>query len=447
MRLEKLYSPGVLGTDQDPILGAIVEIACMALRMPIALVTLLDSDRQWFKASRGFDGIWSPREQAFCHYTILNDTPFIVSDTKIDDRFGGNLLVGNHPIRFYAGIPLEIEPGVRLGCLCVLDRTPRELDHDALEILKRLGQCASDRLRQSGNSRLIELLLRERPDQAMGGFHLINAAHAALSRHAFLLFYQPKFELRTRTRIGFEALLRWRNSDGSVLAPASFTEALDDPEFSRRIGSFVLAEAISQAKAWEQTGFDFGHIAINVSSNQFTASVGMLEFADEVLAATRSASLPPSKLHIEVTEGVLLSGRQNQVPRQLAQLRAAGFTVAFDDFGTGFASLIHLKELQYDQIKIDGSFVRGMINSTVDMAIVKAIVELAQDLGKGVVAESIETEAELAALIGMGCEYGQGYLLGRPAAPGDVKLQAKIKGKSYDDEADNASAGDRGASF
>jgi EAL domain-containing protein (putative c-di-GMP-specific phosphodiesterase class I) len=420
IRVEKLYSLGVLGADKDPILGAIVEIACMALRMPIALVTLLDADRQWFKASRGLDAIWAPREHSFCHYTILNDTPFIVSDTKSDDRFGANpFVVGDDPIRFYAGIPLEIEPGIRLGCLCVLDRTPRELDHDALEILKRLGQCASDRLRQSGNSRLIELVSRERRDQAKAD--LINAAHAALSRHAFLLFYQPKFELRTRTRIGFEALLRWRKSDGSVLAPASFTEALDDSDFSRRVGSFVLAEAISQAKAWEQAGFDFGHIAINVSSNQFTGSMGLLEFADEVLAATESASLPPSMLHIEVTEGVLLSGRQNPVPRQLARLRAAGFTVSFDDFGTGFASLIHLKELQYDQIKIDGSFVRGMVSSVVDMAIVKAIVELAQALGKGVVAESIETEAELTALIGMGCEYGQGYLLGRPAAPRDVK--------------------------
>ncbi|WP_245472297.1 EAL domain-containing protein [Rhizobium jaguaris] len=274
---------------------------------------------------------------------------------------------------------------------------------------------------------MLEFFSAERRDQLKASLKMIDAAKVALAQNAFTLFYQPKFELRTRTRVGFEALLRWRQADGSVLAPAAFAEALDDPEFSCRIGSYVLGTAISQAKTWEQAGFEFGHIAINVSSSQFADTEGKMAFADEVLAATKSASLDPSRLHIEVTEGVLLSGRENQVARQLAQLRATGFKVAFDDFGTGFASLVHLKELPYDQIKVDGSFVRAMVNSEEDMAIVKAIVGLAQNLGKEVVAEGIETEAELSALIEMGCGYGQGYLFGRPAAASDV---TKVEGNA-----------------
>ncbi|TBC01445.1 EAL domain-containing protein [Rhizobium ruizarguesonis] len=421
VRLDKLHSLAVLTPEDDPILDTLVEIGCISAKMPIGSIALLDAEWLWFKANRGLTEKKIPRDHAFCNYTILDDTPLVIPDAEKDSRFSDNPFVrGKEHIRFYAGVPIEVEPGIRIGCLCVLDRKPRELDRDAMQILRWLADCAAERLRQRGNARLLEFFSARRRDQLKASLKMIDAAKIALAQNAFTLFYQPKYELRTRRRVGFEALLRWRQADGSTLAPAAFAEALDDPEFSRRIGSYVLAEAISQAKTWQRAGFEFGHIAINVSSSQFANEEGKMAFADEVMVATKCASLSPSRLHIEVTEGVLLSRVENHVAKQLAQLRATGFKVAFDDFGTGFASLIHLKELEYDQIKIDGSFVRAMISSEGDMAIVKAVVGLARNLGKEVVAEGIETEAELSALIEMGCGYGQGYLLGRPTAASGV---------------------------
>jgi EAL domain-containing protein (putative c-di-GMP-specific phosphodiesterase class I) len=302
----------------------------------------------------------------------------------------------------------------------VLDRVPRQIDNNVKLILERLARCVAERLRNSENVRLLQFLSAERRNQAKVSLALIKAAETALSEKAFLLYYQPKFELQTGKRVGFEALLRWRHSDNSVLAPAAFAEILDHPDLSRRIGSYVLRCAVAQAKAWERAGIDFGHIAINVSSSQFAEVVGGQGLVEELLAVVEEANLNPDKLQIEITEGVVLSSNAGHVAQKLEQLRAAGFAIAFDDFGTGFASLVHLKDLQYDQIKIDGSFVRAMTHSSADRAIVKAVVDLARSLGKDVVAEGIETEAEFEALRQFGCRYGQGYLFGRPSPPSKV---------------------------
>lgn len=119
----------------------------------------------------------------------------------------------------------------------------------------------------------------------------------------------------------------------------------------------------------------------------------------------------------------MLTEQGVDIGAQLEALRAAGFVVAFDDFGTGYASLVHLKELAYDQIKIDGSFVRAMTRSSADLAIVKAIIDMAKALGKRLVAEGVKTTAEHSALKALGCDYGQGYLFGRPASVAEIPFR------------------------
>ena len=118
----------------------------------------------------------------------------------------------------------------------------------------------------------------------------------------------------------------------------------------------------------------------------------------------------------------MLSEQGGDVGTQLDALRAAGFVIAFDDFGTGFASLAHLKAFAYDQIKIDRSFVRALVDSAADQAIVKAIIDMANAMGKHVVAEGVETLEERSVLQALGCQYGQGFLFGRPCAASDVSL-------------------------
>lgn len=422
-RLKRLRELSSVSSGPDPVLDALVDAACLAADTPIGLITLLDGERQWFKSKRGIEGDGSCRADAFCDYTIQSSRPFVVADAARDVRFAENPFVtGSDRIRFYAGVPLEIEPGLRLGSLCVLDRVPRRLGADVRGLLDRLARCAVERLLQSEDRYLLSRIDSGRLNRAKADKAALALAEEALAQGLFALHYQPKIALDTGRRVGFEALLRLTNPDGSVLGPAAFAAALDDPTLSRRIGSHVLQCAVAQAKAWEAAGVDFGHIAVNVSSSQFIAFPGGPSLVDEILDLTRSAGLSPRHIQIEVTEGVMLSEQGGDIGTQLEALRAAGFIVAFDDFGTGFASLVHLKELAYDQIKIDGAFVRAMTSSNADLAIVKAIVDMATALGKHVVAEGVETAAELCALRELGCHYGQGYFFGRPVSASDLRI-------------------------
>lgn len=427
-RLRRLSELSIDLTSPDPVLDALVDAACLAAGTPVGLITLVDGDRQWFKSKRGIEGQGSRREYAFCHHTIRSSKPLVVPDAVRDPRFADNPFVtGSDRIRFYAGVPLEIEPGLRLGSLCVLDRVPRRLGTDVRGLLDRLARCAVERLLQSEDRYLLSRIDSGRLDRAKADKAALALAEEALADGRFLLHYQPKIALDTGRRIGFEALLRLRKPDGAVVGPASFSAALEEPTLSRRIGSQVLRGAVAQAKVWEATGVDFGHIAINVSSSQFATPPGSPCLVDEVLGATRSAGLPPRCIQIEVTEGVMLSGLDGDIGAQLEALRAAGFIVAFDDFGTGFASLVHLKQFAYDQIKIDGSFVRAMTASSADRAIVKAIVDMANALGKRVVAEGVETIAERDSLRELGCQYGQGFLFGRPASASEFNFFVRPK--------------------
>lgn len=422
-RVKRLREVSSVSSGPDPVLDALVAAACLAADTPIGLITLLDGERQWFKAKRGIEGYGSSRTDAFCDHTIRSSRPFVVPDATRDARFAENPFVtGGDRIRFYAGIPLEIEPGVRLGSLCVLDRVPRRLGADVRGLLERLAHCAVERLLQTEDRYLLSRIDSGRLDHAKADKAAMALAEEALAEDLFMLYYQPKIALDTGRRVGFEALLRLRKTEGSVLGPAAFAAALNEPTLSRRIGKHVLRCAVAQAGAWRASGIDFGHIAINVSSSQFSTSPGGPGLVEEILGATRSAGLSPNHIQIEVTEGVMLSEQSGAIGKQLEALRAAGFIVAFDDFGTGFASLVHLKEFAYDQIKIDGAFVRAMTCSSTDHAIVKAIVDMAKAMGKQVVAEGVETMDELRALQELGCPYGQGFLFGRPAGGSDMRF-------------------------
>lgn len=418
---KRLNELDIISTGPDPVLDTIVEAACVATNTPIGLITLLDGENQWFRSKRGIEVKDSHRQGAFCNYTIRSSGSFVVPDAARDARFVDNPFVaGSDAVRFYAGAPLEIEPGFRIGSLCVLDRVPRRLEAGGSDLLERLAHCVVERLLQSGERSLLSKIDSVRLERAKVDVAALALAEEALADGLFTLHYQPKITLLSGKRVGFEALLRLKKPDGSLVGPSAFYAALEEPTLSRRLGSHVLQSAVAQAKAWEVVGLDFGHIAINVSSSQFDSLPERPCLVDEILTVTRSVGLSPRRIQIEVTEGVMLSERGSDIGTQLEALRAAGFEVAFDDFGTGFASLVHLKGLAYDQIKIDGSFVRAMIGSSADHAIVKAVVDMAKALGKRVVAEGVETMGELRALQALGCDYGQGYLFGRPVDASDV---------------------------
>src|SRR5690606_16837814 len=138
---------------------------------------------------------------------------------------------------------------------------------------------------------------------------------------------------------GYEALLRWQRSDGQILAPGAFTAALEDPRLSARIGREVIRMALDQAREWKLQGFEFGSIAINVGASQFRDG----DLADHLFSELTARDLSPTDIEIEVTEGVFLSNAADDVLETCRRLQAHGIRIAFDDFGTGFASLTHLQ--------------------------------------------------------------------------------------------------------
>lgn len=247
-------------------------------------------------------------------------------------------------------------------------------------------------------------------------FNLISKARLALENGEFELFYQPKIGFADRSLTGFEALLRWRQPDGSYLAPGAFLPVLHDAELSRRIGAHVINLATAQARTWRQAGFHFGHIAVNIAPRQFEEG----GFVPGLLERMESVGLAPTDIQIEVTEDVLLSTGESAVSKALKALADAGITIAFDDFGTGYASLVHLRQFEIDVIKLDMSFVKSMLVSDADMAIVQSVLMLASRLGKVVVAEGVETETQFETLRDHGCQYAQGYLFSPPRHPDAV---------------------------
>jgi diguanylate cyclase (GGDEF)-like protein/PAS domain S-box-containing protein len=244
----------------------------------------------------------------------------------------------------------------------------------------------------------------------------MEVARNALVLDCIVPFYQPKVALRSGALVGFEALLRWHHPRLGIQSPETLAPAFDDAELGIDLGARMLSRVLADMSRWLDAGLDFGQIAINASSAEFRRG----DYAERVLNLLRQTGVPPHRLEIEVTEGVLLDRTVENVERILHNLNAAGVTIALDDFGTGYASLTHLKQFPVDVIKIDRSFTSNMENDADDAAIVKAVLGLSQKLGIEVVAEGVENAAQASLLREYGCDKAQGYHLGRPMPAEDI---------------------------
>ncbi|WP_198375643.1 putative bifunctional diguanylate cyclase/phosphodiesterase [Neoroseomonas rubea] len=237
------------------------------------------------------------------------------------------------------------------------------------------------------------------------------ALRDALEQESFTLLYQPLLEVGSLRVSGFEALLRWRQPDGTLTLPASFIPLAEETGLIVQIGEWVLRQACRTALSWpEQMS-----VAVNVSAVQFRHA----RFVEQVREALSGSGLAPYRLELEVTETIMLQDSA-VVIAQLNRLRALGVRIAMDDFGTGYSSLSYLRSFPFDTIKIDRSFVRDLDARGDARAIVSAIVGLGESLGMRTTAEGVETEAELAGLRRVGCSDAQGFLFSHPIPPEDV---------------------------
>ncbi|KQT18994.1 MULTISPECIES: EAL domain-containing protein [unclassified Bradyrhizobium] len=230
----------------------------------------------------------------------------------------------------------------------------------------------------------------------------------AADRGEFELFYQPQVRLIDGSLVGAEALIRWRHPVRGYVSPAEFMPVVNTSALSERIANWVMETACRQARAWELSGNNV-RVAINLSPSQLQSG----DLAHSVAALLETTGLTPSLLEIEVTEDILLHD-ERRVLDLFKRIQNLGVRALFDDFGTGYASLSYLKKFPLDGLKIDRSFVFGLLANSDDAAIVGSTIGLSKQLGLTVVAEGIENKATADFLVSMGCEEGQGYFFGRP---------------------------------
>ncbi|MEW6414533.1 MAG: EAL domain-containing protein [Pseudomonadota bacterium] len=231
----------------------------------------------------------------------------------------------------------------------------------------------------------------------------------AVHEERFMLHYQAQVIGENRLS-GAEVLLRWQHPRRGWVSPAAFIPVAEETGLILPLGHWVLKTACAQLSAWAARP-ETAHltIAVNVSAHQFMQN----DFVDQVLGVLESTGADPRKLKLELTESILVGNVQTIIEKMLA-LKARGVGFSLDDFGTGYSSLSYLRRLPLEQLKIDQSFVRDVLSDPNDAAIASAIVALARNLGLGVIAEGVETEAQRDFLAGLGCPAYQGYLFSRP---------------------------------
>jgi diguanylate cyclase (GGDEF)-like protein/PAS domain S-box-containing protein len=237
----------------------------------------------------------------------------------------------------------------------------------------------------------------------------------ALGRKEFLLHYQPKFKLKNGEITGVEALIRWLHPQRGMISPADFVPIAEDCGLILPMGQWVLLEACRQAREWNDAGLGMVPVAVNVSAAEF----GAKDFLSGVRAALIATKVEPQNLELELTETVLMQDADIALVKMVA-LKAMGVRLAIDDFGTGYSSFTYLQRFPSDALKLDQSFVQQITLGTQDTTILSAMIDIGKSLKQRVIAEGVETRAQLDFLQLHECDEGQGYYFSRPVAAEQV---------------------------
>jgi EAL domain-containing protein (putative c-di-GMP-specific phosphodiesterase class I)/AmiR/NasT family two-component response regulator len=231
----------------------------------------------------------------------------------------------------------------------------------------------------------------------------------AIEREELQLYYQPQVNLKTGSVIGAEALLRWFHPQKGLISPADFIPIAEETGLIISIDEWVFTTACQQINSLHEIGFNSLKVAVNLSGEQFKTD----NLNQRLLQILNKVDLPPQFIEIELTESTLVHDVELGI-QNLQGLKALGITVSVDDFGTGYSSLSYLKHFTFDVLKIDRSFIQEIHQDIKQQAIVKAMISMAHQLNLRVIAEGVETEAELSFLQKNGCNAAQGYFMSKP---------------------------------
>jgi len=305
----------------------------------------------------------------------------------------------------------------RLGIGVSIGIVSYPADGESASVLMRYADLALHRAKAAGRN-CLRVFSHDLSEEIQRRVLLEARLKQALERKELTLHYQPKLEIRTGSLMGWEALLRWQSAELGMVSPDEFIPVAEHTGLILPIGDWVVREACRQMRVWQDAGLPVGTMAVNLSARQFRQK----DLAEEVSAALRDTGLAASDLELEITESSIMDNRA-VAATVLTELERLGLRIAVDDFGTGYSSLSYLKSFPIHCLKIDRSFIRDIPGDENDTAIVRTIIALAGSLGLTVVAEGVETDAQLAYLRTHHCDQAQGYLFSRPLPPDEcVKL-------------------------
>ena len=310
---------------------------------------------------------------------------------KIHDALNQKVQIGQHELFVGASIGISIFPD----------------DGRDPETLIKNADTAMYRAKDTGRNNY-QFYTPELTRLSMERFEIERDLRLALKRNELLLHYQPQIALSPRRCVGAEALVRWAHPEKGLIPPDKFIPLAEEAGLILELGRWVLEQACRQAVQWKEQGMPL-RIAVNLSGQQIIYG-DLVAVLREVMQQT---GIEPALLELEITEGFVLNHAEEGV-QNLEQLHELGIGIAIDDFGTGYSSLSYLKRLPIDRLKIDKSFVHGVPDDGDDAAIISTIVAMANSLRLEVIAEGVESEAQLRFLDAQGCHEVQGYLLSRP---------------------------------
>jgi len=313
---------------------------------------------------------------------------------KIMENLQDIFCVEGHELRISASIGISIFPA----------------DGADAEALLRCADIAMYQAKKTGDSQLGGFAFYDQNINVHIAEKLFfeSAIRKALHVEEFFLQYQPKIDISTKRLISVEALLRWNHPQRGLISPAGFIGVAEESGLIQQVDSWVLNAACKQAKLWQGQGLPIFKIAINLSAKDFTEALPA-----KIDAALKKHQISAQWLELEITESMLMQQVENVISI-MREIVALGVSLALDDFGTGYSSLSYLKRFPISSLKIDRSFVQGIPDDANDCAIASAIIMMAHQLKLNVVAEGVETQAQLDFLQNAGCNEIQGYVFSRP---------------------------------
>ena len=340
---------------------------------------------------------------------------------RLLDRLRAPIVINGRELVLDASVGITLTGGVP-------ERGPIELLREAdtaMYAAKRTGR---------GRYQIFEAQMHR---QVVARTELVHDLRSAVSERQLRLLYQPQIDLRTGRMSGVEALVRWEHPERGLLSPDAFLPVAESTGMIVAIDDWVLREACTQMRSWDQAGHPPISVAVNVSATSLMSG----NVANTLIEVVRQTGVDPSRLEIELTETVAVE-HDDEAVRAINRVRDLGARVAIDDFGVGHSALSRLQSFPVDRLKIDRTFVAQMPPSAAERgSIPAAMIAMAHSLELAVVAEGIETEAQLAALQALGCECGQGYLFSRPVPPHEIprfEEQTLVTRSRHDTPADRS---------